>query len=332
MSLPAPDQNTRHSANAAHGRMNRQAAIVSTVVALLLAGLKTWAAASTGSAAMLGSLADTTLDLVASLATLLGVWIAAQPADHNHRFGHGKAEAMSAMFQVVLISISALALAWRAVQQLLGGARPAEAESGIVVSVVAIAATLALLAYQRRVIRATGSLAISTDKVHYTSDLLLNVAVIAALALDRHAGLAFADPAFALAIAGWLGWNAWGASQAAIEQLMDAEWPLEKRERFLAIVARHPELRGVHDLRTRTSGNRDFVQFHVWVDGRMTVTEAHRIMDEIESKLAQEFPGAEILIHPDPEGLVDEAPIGAANLLSAPDVSPAIAAQGAPRP
>lgn len=316
-----------------HGQLNRKAAYASIAVAALLLGMKAWAVISTGSTAMLGSLADTTLDLVASMATLLGVWVASQPDDHNHRFGHGKAEALAAMFQVVLISISAIGLAWRAAGQFMGRERVVEANSGLIVSAVAMAATLALLGYQRHVIRKTGSLAISTDNVHYKSDLLLNLAVIAALVLDHYAGIAGADAAFAFGIALWLGWGAWGASQQAIEQLMDHEWPLERRERFLAVVAQHPELKGLHDLRTRTSGNRDFVQFHVWVDGRMTVTEAHRVMDEIEDKLVAEFPGIEILIHPDPEGLVDEQPIGAQDLLAhGPDgESPALVAQGGPR-
>lgn len=302
--------------SADHGSLNRRAAYASIVVAALLLVMKAYAVLSTGSTAMLGSLADTGLDLIASLATLLGVWIGAQPADDNHRFGHGKAEALTAMFQVVLISLSALGLAYRAVQEFLGGGRPAEAEAGIVVSAVAIAATVALLAYQRHVIAATGSLAITTDSVHYQSDLLLNLAVIAALALDHWFSVAGADAAFALGIALWLAWGAWSASQAAIEQLMDHEWPVERRERFLAVVAQHPELQGLHDLRTRTSGNRDFVQFHVWVDGRMTVSEAHRVMDEIEDKLLAAFPGIEILIHPDPAGHVDSpafaAPDGSA--------------------
>jgi ferrous-iron efflux pump FieF len=254
--------------------------------------------------------------LVASIATLAGVWVAAQPEDENHRFGHGKAEALAAMFQVVLISISALTLAGRAVQQLLGGARTAAAGDGIVVSAIAMAATLLLLWWQRRVIRQTGSLAISTDHVHYQSDLLLNLAVIGALALDQYAGIAGADPLFGLAIAAWLGWGAWGASQAAVDQLMDKEWPEEKRARFLEVVARHPELRGLHDLRTRTSGNRDFVQFHVAVDPDMSVRTAHDVMDEIEAKLLAEFPGMEILIHPDPEGHVDPTDLASEDLLA----------------
>ncbi len=293
---------TTHDNSAA---LNRSAAIASISVALLLVGLKAWAAWSTGSTAMLGSLADTVLDLIASMATLAGVWVAAQPADKEHRFGHGKAEALAALFQIVLISISALTLAFRAVQQFFAGVRTEAAGDGILVSVIAMAATLGLLAWQRHVIAKTNSLAISTDHVHYQSDLLLNLAVIGALALDQYAGISGSDPLFGLAIALWLGWGAWRASQEAIVQLMDREWPEDKRKKFIEVMARHPELRGVHDLRTRTSGNQDFVQFHVWVDPDMTIQQAHRVMDEIEIKLLAEFPGVEILIHPDPEGHVD---------------------------
>lgn len=289
------------------GRLNRSAALASISAALLLLGVKGWAAWSTGSTAMLGSLADTALDLVASLATLVGVWIAAQPADDQHRFGHGKAEAIAALFQIVLISISALGIASRAVDQFLAGHRVEAAEEGIGVSLAAIVVTFLLLAWQRHVIRRTGSLAIATDNVHYQSDLLLNLAVIAALALDRYAGFASADPLFGLGIAAWLGWGAWNASKRVLDQLMDHEWPAEKKHRFLEVLARYPDITGVHDLRTRTSGNQDFVQFHVWIDAGMTVRQAHRVMDEIEARLKAEFPDVEILIHPDPEGLVDEA-------------------------
>ncbi|WP_288485461.1 cation diffusion facilitator family transporter [uncultured Novosphingobium sp.] len=286
--------------------LNRSAAVASIGAALLLLLLKAWAAWSTGSTAMLGSLADTTLDLVASCATLAGVWVAAMPADDQHRFGHGKAEAIAALFQIVLISISALGIAARAVEQFVAGGRTEAAADGIGVSVVAIVVTLTLLAWQRHVIRRTGSLAIQTDNVHYQSDLMLNLAVIAALALDQLAGWRHADPLFGLGIAAWLGWGAWTASQQVLEQLMDHEWPAEKKDRLLAVLARNPDITGVHDMRTRTSGNRDFVQFHVWVDPEMSVRQAHRVMDDIEARLQAEFPDTEILIHPDPEGLVDE--------------------------
>lgn len=306
-----------------HAGLNRSAAFASLSAAGLLLGLKGWAAWSTGSTAMLGSLADTTLDLVASLATLLGVWIAAQPADDKHRFGHGKAEAIAALFQIVLISISALGIASRAVEQFLSGGRTQAAGQGILVSVAAIGVTFALLAWQRHVIRRTGSLAIHTDSVHYQSDLLLNIAVILALVLDQYAGLSRADPLFGFGIALWLGWGAWNASKAVLNQLMDHEWPVERKERVLELIAANPDISGVHDLRTRTSGNKDFVQFHVWVDAQMTVRQAHRVMDSIEARIHEEFPEVEVLIHTDPEGLVDE--VGDAGK----DVLPPIRVNGA---
>jgi ferrous-iron efflux pump FieF len=296
--------------------LNKSAAYASITMAALLLVFKSWAAWSTGSTAMMGSLADTGLDLISSLATLAGVWVAGQPADRNHRFGHGKAEALSAMFQAVLIAFSALGLGVHAVAQFFTHDRTQAADTGIFVSGIAIGATLVLLLWQRHVIRKTGSIAIATDHVHYQADLLVNIAVILALMLDQFAGIAHADPLFGLGIAGWLAWGAWQASQQAIIQLMDREWPSEKKAHFLEVLGRHPELRGVHDLRTRTSGNRDFVQFHVWVDGNMSVRHAHRVMDELEAKIAEEFPEVEVLIHPDPEGHVDERGLAAGDELA----------------
>lgn len=291
---------------AERARLTRSAAYASIAMAVFLAALKGWAAWRTGSTAMLGSLADTALDLVASIATLTGVWIAAQPADREHRFGHGKAEALAAIVQVMLIAVSAAGIALRAISQLAGEPQTAAAAEGIGVSVIAIIATLALLAWQRHVIRRTGSVAIEADHLHYRSDLLLNLAVIAALALDQYAGFAKADPLFGLAIALWLARGAWRGASAAADQLLDREWPDDKRQRFVEVVARHPELSTLHDLRTRTSGMHDFVQFHVGLPPDMTVQEAHDVVERVEDDLREAFPGTEVLIHIDPEGHIDE--------------------------
>ncbi|MBX7458796.1 cation diffusion facilitator family transporter [Qipengyuania sp. 1NDH17] len=301
-------RSTRTEAGVTDNRaiLARSAAMASITVAVILVALKSWASWKTGSTAMLGSLADSALDLIASMATLTGVWIASMPADEDHRFGHGKAEALAAIFQVMLITLSAFGIAVRAISQLVEGGQTTAAEEGIAVSLIAIALTFALLGWQRYVMRRTRSLAIATDHLHYKSDLFLNLAVIAALVLDQYAGLGMADPLFGLAIAAWLGWGAFSAARDAVDDLMDREWPEEKRLAFVEAAAKHPELSNLHDLRTRTSGNRDFVQFHVDMPPTMTVEEAHDIIERVEEDLCRRFPNMELLIHIDPEGHVDE--------------------------
>ncbi len=294
-----------HEAHAERSALSTRAALASVTMALLLLGLKSWAAWSTQSMAMLGSLADTGLDLIASLVTLAGVRIAALPADSDHRFGHGKAEALVALFQIVLITVSAGWIAARSVQRLIAGAETGAADIGIGVSLAAMLATLLLISYQRRVIARTASVAIATDRVHYQSDLLLNGSVIAALVLDQYVGLVGADALFGLLIAGWLLFGAWRSSSHAINQLMDREWPEAQRAAFLAAASEYPELAGLHDLRTRTSGSHHFVQFHVWVPGEWTVREAHDRLDTVEEALQARFPQTEILIHLDPHGHTD---------------------------
>ncbi|WP_187334489.1 cation diffusion facilitator family transporter [Novosphingopyxis iocasae] len=286
--------------------LNVRAALASVGTALFLLVLKTWASIATGSVAMLGSLADTGLDLAASLVLLFSVRYAAMPPDEDHRFGHGKAESLAALFQVALIAVSAALIAWRAVERLLKGAPVEQAESGIIVSVIAIIATFGLVAYQKSIIRRTGSVAIEADNLHYQSDLLLNLSVIAALVLDQYLGLGWTDPLFGVAIALWLGWNAFRGASRAIDQLMDKEWPEEKRLAFIEMAHRHEELKNLHDLRTRTSGNRDFAQFHVDMPAKMTVAESHDIIHRVEDDLRAHFPDVEVLIHIDPEGHVDE--------------------------
>lgn len=282
-----------------------RAALASVAMACSLLVIKGYAAWHTGSVAMLGSLADTGLDLLASLVTLYGVKLAAEPADHDHRFGHGKAEALAALFQVVLITASAIGIAWRAIERFSTPAVNEYAGLGIGVSIVAILATFALLAYQRSVIRRTGSVAILADNVHYQSDVLLNVAVIAALVLDQYVGIAGADPVFGIAIALWLAWGAFQASSQAIDMLMDKEWSEVQRAAFMEVAARQPGIRGIHDFRTRRAGSHDFAQFHMEVDPELTVRDAHRIVERVEYALRDAFPRVETLIHLDPEGHVD---------------------------
>ena len=290
---------------AEHSVHSSRAALASVSLALVLLVAKGWAAYQTDSTAMLGSLADTALDVIASLTTLVGVRIAAVPADYDHRFGHGKAEALVSLAQVVLITVSAIGILWRAIDRLLQGAQTEAMGTGIAVSLLAIALTFVLLWYQRQVIERTGSVAIKTDNIHYKSDLMLNSAVIVALVLDQALHVSGADAVFGIGIALWLMWGAYRASSEAIHQLMDREWPEEERQQFLDAAAKYDELRGLHDLRTRKSGTLRFVQFHVWVPADWTVQEAHDRLDHVEEQLQEQFPDTEILIHVDPEGQTD---------------------------
>ena len=289
-----------------HGDLTTKAALASVTMALFLLVLKVYAAAETGSVALLGSLADTGFDVLASLLTLFSVRYAALPADDDHRFGHGKAESLSALVQVMLVIVTAVLIGWRGFARLGSGEATQHPEMGIGVSLIAILATAGLLAYQHSVIKKTGSVAIHGDHVHYQGDVLLNIAVIIAIGLDAFLGVRGADPVFGLGIAAWLLWGASRSASMALDQLLDKEWPAEKRERFLAVAAKHPRATGIHDVRTRSSGMHDFVQFHLWFDPKLSLGEVHDIMDEIEHELAHEFPGVEVLIHPEPENQIHD--------------------------
>jgi ferrous-iron efflux pump FieF len=292
---------TAHAnAHAHHGTLTQRAALASVSIASLLVVLKFWAAWATGSTAMLGSLADTALDLFASVVTLAGVRYAAMPADDDHRFGHGKAEALVAMLQLLLVSASALWIGWRSIERWLAGAVTAEPEYGIAVSVIAIALTLALLAYQRRVIAQTGSIAIATDNLHYQSDLGLNAAVILALVLESWAGLRGVDPAFGLMIAAWLLLGAWRNAAHVLDQLMDKEWPVERKRALLDALSDFPEAATIHLLKTRSSGAQDFVQFHLWFPAETSIAAAHDVMNRMEARIEAIFPGTEVMIHAEP--------------------------------
>jgi ferrous-iron efflux pump FieF len=247
---------SHHAHDHQRSTLTQRAALASVSMATFLLGLKIWAAWSTASVAMLGSLADTGLDIIASLVTLFSVRLAAQPADHEHRYGHGKAEALAALFQGGIITASAIAIAWRGISRIGDTEAPSNPELGIAVSVVAMALTLVLITYQRFVVKRTGSLAIQADHVHYSSDLLLNGSVIIALVLDSYLGIRQADPVFGVAIALWLLWQVREIAGHAVHQLMDREWRSLARTRCCAtstICGPGPAARGI--LRKSMSGS-----------------------------------------------------------------------------
>jgi ferrous-iron efflux pump FieF len=285
--------------------LRRFAAGASLSLATLLAVLKLIAAVATGSLAVMSSLIDSLADIVASAITFVSVQISQQPPDRAHRFGHGKAESLSALAQATLVAGSAIFVLIDAARR-LGNPEPVRSTTlGIVVMAFAIVATLLLVAFQNHVIRETGSEAIRADSVHYRADLLTNLSIIASLVLTHRLGWLWLDPLMGTVIALYLAWNAYRIGQDAVHVLMDHELPSATRQQIKDIVMAHPEVQGLHDLRTRAAGPTQFIELHVEVDGAMSVGAAHDVTDAIEAELFAAFPTAEVILHQEPAGLDD---------------------------
>ena len=286
-------------------RLKKRAALAAVVVAVVLIAAKCAAWLVTGSVSLLSALIDSSLDLVASLLNLVAIRQAAVPADREHRFGHGKAEPLAGLGQAAFIGGSGVFLLLEAGQRLLAPMPVENGTIGILVMVFSIALTLALVAFQKSVIRRVQSVAIGADSLHYTSDLLMNAGVIVALLLTTQFGWVRADPLIALGVAGFILVSAWSVASSSLNLLMDRELPETDRQRIAEIVGAHHGVRSMHDLRTRSSGTQTFIQLHLELDPGLTLAEAHRISDEVMDAIERAFPHAEVLIHEDPFGLAE---------------------------
>src|SRR5215471_15384686 len=284
-------------------RLRRLATYASVAVAAVLIAAKFAAWLETGSVALLSSLVDSLLDAAASLVNLLAVRHAMTPADREHRFGHGKAEPLAVLGQSAFIIGSAMLLLAEAVRRLISPAPIENPLAGIAVVVFSIILTIGLVFYQRHVVRRTGSIAISADELHYRSDLVLNLSVIAALVLGSIFHLPLLDPLFGAAIGIWIVYSAVRLARLSLFQLMDHELPDDEREKIREIAQSHPDVAAAHDLRTRVAGPTSFIQIHIEMDGAMSLIRAHEISDEVEAELRAAYPNAEVIIHQDPEGV-----------------------------
>jgi ferrous-iron efflux pump FieF len=289
-------------------RLMRWATYASTATALTLIVAKLTAWAMTGSVAVLSTLIDSLLDAAASIINLWAVSHALQPADREHRFGHGKAEALAGLGQAAFIVGSGMLLLVEAVNRLANPAPVTRGDIGIAVMVFSIVATLLLVRFQKYVVKRTGSVAITADSLHYTGDILVNGSVIVSLLLFMQFGWTALDPLFALAIAGYLLYSAWQIALASLDMLMDRELPDGERDRIRQIARSHPEVRNMHDLRTRSSGQGGFIQLHLELDAHLPLIRAHEIADTVEKSIMDAFPAFEVIIHQDPAGFREEQP------------------------
>ncbi|MDZ4739775.1 MAG: cation diffusion facilitator family transporter [Alphaproteobacteria bacterium] len=283
-------------------RLKRLATHAAVLVAAILIAVKIWAWIATGSVAMLASLVDSTLDLVASGLNLIAVRHALTPADEEHRFGHGKAEALAGLGQAAFIGGSAAFLLFQSLERLVAPQAVEQSATGLLVMAISLALTVALVVFQRYVIARTRSLAIGADQLHYLTDIFTNLGVVAAFVLAGLWGWTLADPLIGLAIAATIGWGAFNILRGSFDELMDHEFDDADRQRIKDIVAQHKAVVSLHDLRTRRAGHRAFIQMHLELPAQMTLIEAHHISDEVEAAIQQAFPEAEVLTHQDPAG------------------------------
>jgi ferrous-iron efflux pump FieF len=294
---PAPAENVR---------LIRIAARASVTVAGILIAAKLMAWTLTDSVGLLSTLIDSLLDIGASLVNLIAIRHALTPADEEHRFGHGKAEALAGLGQAAFVAGSAAFLLVQAGERLFRPRPLANIDIGIAVMVFSILVTLGLVVFQKYVARRTKSLAIGADSLHYETDVLANAGVIVSLVLVSQFGWVMADPLVAIAIVAYIFWGAWSIGTRALHILMDRELPDADRDKIKAIATSDPAVRGVHDLKTRSSGSHVFIQLHLELDGNMTLHDVHVISENVMKKIMAVYPNAEVIVHEDPEGVVEQ--------------------------
>lgn len=290
----------------AAARLMRLATYASVSVALTLIVTKLGAWAVTESISLLSTLIDSLLDALASMVNLVAVRHALQPADREHRFGHGKAEALAGLAQSAFIAGSAAFLVLQAADRVIRPRDISHPDIGYAVMVFSIVLTFALVLFQRYVVRRSGSVAISADSLHYQTDLLINASVILSLFLASEMGLPLADPLFAIGIAAYIVWGAVQIARQSLDMLMDKELPDDDRKRIQQIVNGHPAVVGMHDLRTRASGAQVFIQLHLELDPEMPLRDAHVISEQVMKSLCEAYPQAEVIIHEDPEDAIED--------------------------
>ncbi len=285
-------------------RLNLSAGAASVTVALVLVGLKLWALAETGALSVAASLADSALDLMVSVGGLAALIYAAKPADEDHAFGHTSAEDLAALGQSVFILGSAAVIGWAAIARLLAETPThlAAEGHGIAVMVASIGLTVCLVLWQRRVAARTGSRVVKADSLHYVGDLLPNIGAIISLWASAQFGLGQIDSVVAIGAALMMAAGAATIFKGAWDALMDRSADPALVEGISAIARDWPEVRGFHDLKTRTAGARVFVNIHIELDGEQTLSRAHDIGAALRRRIIETYPQTDVIVHKDVAG------------------------------
>lgn len=282
-------------------RLNLSAGLASVATATVLVALKLWALWQTGALAIAASLADSAMDLLVSFAGLAAIVYAARPADEDHAFGHDSAEDLASLGQSVFIFASACAILWAAGHRLLEDEPPEITSEGYGIAAMAVSAlvTMGLVAWQRRVARRTHNKVVAADMLHYIGDLIPTVGAIVALVVAGTFGVQRVDSLFAIGAALFMLWGAVKIGREGWHALMDRAAPEETVAEIGKIAASTEGVRAFHDLKTRTSGARLFVQIHVELDGDQPLRTAHGIAAGMKRRILARYPEADVIVHMD---------------------------------
>jgi len=277
-------------------------AATSIAVAIVVLGLKSLAAWQSGSLALFSDAVESVVNVATAIAAFAAVLYARRPPDEDHPFGHEKAEYFVALFEALMIGAAAFAIAQPAALALWRGSEPvdipAAAYAANIAAGVVNGAWCLVLVRQGRALK---SAALESDGWHLFSDVASSAGVLVGVTLAQATGYGFLDPLLALLVAVNILWSGWRLLMLSVDGLMDKAPDAPTRSAIASAIAKAGgEAMQAHDIRARVSGPATFIEFHLVVDGEMSVDAAHAICDAIEASLRQSIPGARISIHVEP--------------------------------
>lgn len=269
--------------------------------ALAMALLKAAVGVASGSIAILSSALDSAGDMLASFANFVFLVIAAKPPDEGHPFGHGKAENLAALLQGVILMAGAILLGFRAAERIRNPQALNPGLIEVVTMLASIVATVLVAGYLKRNAVRSESSALAGDALHYTSDILANVATILALILVRYTGNPLFDSIFGVSVACWIAWNSVYLIWNAGNDLMDPSLPDEEIAAVVQAIERtDPAVLSYQELRTRKAAGMRFVEFELCVDRRVSFERAHDATEAVKAKIRATFPRTIVTIHAEP--------------------------------
>lgn len=288
------DKNHNHTAHAI---------IWSISGAALLAVLKLATGLLTNSMAILASALDSGMDAASSTINYVAAREAAKPPDEEHEYGHGKIESLASLFQSLAIGVSGIFLIIESIRRLIQGSFVQEIGAGIVVMGFSLFVTIFIIARLTFAQKKTGSLILTTEKLHYTTDIFTNGGALVALVLVKWTGIVALDLIFSVAVAVYIFRTSYGILRQAVDELLDKSLhPVSKEEISQMIHDYHPSLGGLHNFRSRRVGRQIFMDFHIEIRGEDNFRRAHDMTEGLILKIQERYSDADVTVHYDPEG------------------------------